>query len=96
MSPIAQLHHVQVGAHTDRSLLQRLNVVTTFTTTVLSVLFMVIALTNIQFDMPACKIDVKGLEMYVCGTLIQRLRESVFACRPPDTGFRGDIAGSEH
>lgn len=44
-------------------MLQRLNVVTAFMTSVVSVLLLAVALTNVSFRAPACQIDVKHLDL---------------------------------
>lgn len=74
------------------SLLQRLNVVTAFMTSVVSILLLAIAATNLSFPDPECKIDVKNLEMYVA-RLTQRLRQGAVARRPPHAGLCRDVAG---
>lgn len=55
-------------------------------TSVVSVLLLAVALTNVSFHAPACQIDVKHLDLYVA-VLTQRLRPRSVAQRPAYARF---------
>lgn len=63
------------------STLQRLNLVTAFALSVISVLLSFIALTGLQIGLPSCTMKINQADMYGSFSLTQCFRASKMACR---------------
>ena len=71
--------------------LQRLNVVTSFTMSVVLALIGIVTLLSLQRPLPSGEIKVQGLDVYVNAD--QRLWPRAVARRPPHAGVRGGTHG---